>query len=177
MIGQEPRFWLENAMRLFPIVLALGLAASTASIAVQGQAPDDQLNPRSVALLKQGEAALAAGKFSEADDAFETALAVDPRNRAAFIALGRTAQRQKLFGQAIRFYNKALALEPNDLDALTAQGTAMVELGALSRAKENLTKVQKICANSCTQATTLAAAIARGPTVAAIKPPPTPKTN
>lgn len=164
-------------MRLSPIVLALGLVASSAAVPVQGQAPDDQINPRSIALLKQGETALAAGKFSDADDAFETALAVDPRNRKAFIALGRTAQRQKLFGQAIRFYNKALALEPNDLDALTAQGTAMVELGALSRAKENLAKVQKICASNCAQATTLAAAIARGPTVAAIKPPPTPKTN
>jgi tetratricopeptide (TPR) repeat protein len=164
-------------MRLSPIVLALGLVASSAAVPVQGQAPDDQINPRSMALLKQGETALAAGKFSDADDAFETALAVDPRNRSAFIALGRTAQRQKLFGQAIRFYNKALALEPNDLDALTAQGTAMVELGALSRAKENLAKVQKICASNCAQATTLAAAIARGPTVAAIKPPPTPKSN
>ena len=161
-------------MRLFPIVLALGLVASTS---VQGQAPDDQLNPRSVALLKQGEAALAAGNFSEADDAFETALAVDPRNRAAFIALGRTAQRQKLFGQAIRFYNKALALEPNDLNALSAQGTAMVELGALSRARENLAKLQKICTSGCPQATTLANAITRGPTVAAAKPPATPKTN
>ena len=164
-------------MRLFPIVLALGLVASTASTSVQGQAPDDQLNPRSVALLKQGEAALAAGNFSEADDAFETALAVDPRNRAAFIALGRTAQRQKLFGQAIRFYNKALALEPNDLNALSAQGTAMVELGALSRARENLAKLQKICTSGCPQATTLANAITRGPTVAAAKPPATPKTN
>jgi len=169
--------WLEIGMRLFPIVLALGLAASTASTSVQGQAPDDQLNPRSVALLKQGEVALASGRFSDADDAFETALAVDPRNRAAFIALGRTAQRQKLFGQAIRFYNKALALEPNDLDALSAQGTAMVELGALSRAKDNLAKLQRICTKGCAQATTLASAIARGPTVAAVKPPPTPKTN
>lgn len=164
-------------MRLFPIVLALGLVASTAATSVQGQAPDDQLNPRSVALLRQGEAALAAGKFTEADDAFETALAVDPRNRAAFIALGRTAQRQKLFGQAIRFYNKALSLEPNDLNALSAQGTAMVELGALARARDNLAKLQKICTSGCAQATTLAAAIARGPTVAAVKPPPTPKTN
>jgi len=47
----------------------------------------------------------------------------------------------------------------------------------LSRAKDNLAKVQKICTNGCVQATTLAAAIARGPTVAAIKPPPTPKSN
>jgi Flp pilus assembly protein TadD len=164
-------------MRLSPIVLALGLAASSAAVPVLGQAPDDQINPRSTALLKQGETALAAGRFNDAEDAFETSLAVDPRNRKAFIDLGRTAQRQKLFGQAIRFYNKALALEPNDLDALSAQGTAMVELGALSPARNNLAKLQKICASGCAQATTLAAAIARGPSVAAIKPPPTPKAN
>ena len=166
-------------MRLLPIVIVLGLAASTATTPVLGQLPDSQINPRSVALLKQGEAHLAAGRFSDADDSIETALAVDPRNRAAFVALGRVAQRQKLFGQAIRFYNKALALEPNDLDALSAQGTAMVELGAIARAQANLVRVQKICTKGCVQATTLSAAIARGPTVVAvIKPPVTaPKTN
>ena len=53
----------------------------------------------------------------------------------------------------------------------------MVELGALSRAQDNLAKLQKICTKGCPRRPTLAAAIARGPTVAAVKPPPTPKTN
>ena len=150
-------------MRLFPIVLALGLVASTAATSVQGQAPDDQLNPRSVALLKQGEMALAAGRFTEADDAFETALAVDPRNRAAFVALGKVAQAQSLPGKAIRMYREALTLEPDDLAALGGQGEAMVQKGAVERAKVNLARIKTLCKVECAQATQLAAVIAKGP--------------
>ena len=105
-------------------------------------------------------------------------LTVDPRNRTAFVVMARVAQKQKLFGQAIRFTNKALALEPRDLDALAVQGESMVELGAMPRARENLAKLQKLCPSGCRQLATLTAAISRGPTaVASIKPPTSPKTN
>lgn len=164
-------------MRLSPLVLALGLAASSLAVPVAGQKPDDQLAPRSVEFLKRGEAALAAGKLIEADDALETALAVDPRNRAAFVAMARVAMKQRLYGQAIRLTNRALALEPTDRDALAVQGSAMVELGASARAREVLAKLQKLCASGCPQAAELSAAIVRGPSLAEAKPPATPKTN
>ena len=48
-------------------------------VAVVGQRPDDQIAPQSVELMKQGETLLAQGKYVEADDALETALAVDPQ--------------------------------------------------------------------------------------------------
>ena len=157
-------------MRLSPLVLVFGLAASSMAVPGVSQRPDDQLAPKSVALLKQGEASAAAGKYDAADDAFETALAVDPRNRAVFVAMARVASKQKLYGQAIRLTNKALLLEPTDRSALNVQGQAMVEIGALSRAKDVLTKLQTVCAGTCPEATTLSAAIARGPTLAAAKP-------
>ena len=165
-------------MRLSPLVLCLGLAASTMSVAVVGQRPDDLIAPKSVELMKQGETLLAQGKYVEADDALETALAVDPKNRAAFTVMARVAIKEKLFGQAIHMTNKALALEPTDRDALAVQGEAMVELGALPRARENLAKLQKLCGNAgCPQAAVLSTAIARGPVLAAAKPPEVPKKN
>lgn len=157
-------------MRLSPLVLVFGLAASSLSVPGTSQRPDDQITPRSVALLKQGEAAAAAGRYQDADDSFETALAVDPRNRAAFVAMARVAARQKLYGQAIRYTNKALGLEPTDRSALSVQGQAMVELGAVARAKDVLAKLQTLCAGPCPEAGALGAAIARGPTLAAAKP-------
>lgn len=160
-------------MRLSPLVLALGLAASSLAVPVIGQKPDDQIAPRSVELLKQGEAALTAGKLIEADDAFEAALVVDPRNRAAFVAMAKVAMKQRLFGQAIRLTNKALQLEPTDREALAVQGTAMVEQGASARAREVLVKLQKICGVECPQASSLSVAITRGPTLAEAKPPAT----
>ena len=164
-------------MRLSPLVLVFGLVASSLSVPVASQKPDDQVAPVSVALVKQGETHLAAGRLIEADDALEAALIADPRNRAAFIAMAKVAARQKLFGQAIRMTNKALALEPSDRQALEVQGEAMVELGATARAKEVLTKLQSVCGTACPEAAQLSAAIARGPSLAAAKTPPTPKVN
>ncbi|WP_237219834.1 hypothetical protein [Sphingomonas arenae] len=167
-------------MRLLPIGIVAGLgAALMASSGANSQAPraDSQINPQSVQLTRQGEAALASGDFQAADDALELALVIDPRNRQAFVTLAKVAQKQKLYGQAIRYTNKALALEPNDLNALAVQGEAMVEMGAVARAQQNLLKVRKICGTTaCPQGTTLAAAIAKGPAVAA-KTNTTPKTN
>ena len=163
-------------MRLLHRLVLIGFAGALAATPVASQKPDDQIHPRSVELLRQGETLLAAGKFVEADDALETALAVDPRNRAAFVVMARVAQKQGLYGQAIRFTNKALALEPRDLDALAVQGEAMVQMGAVARARENLAKLQKLCPSGCRQLVTLSAAISR-PAVAAAKPPASPKTN
>ena len=157
--------------------LALGLVATVVASPVIGQRPDDQILPRSLELQKQAEAQFSAGKLSEAADLLETAVAVDPRNRAAFVDLARVAKQEKLFGKAIRLTNEALQLEPNDLEAIEVQGEAMVELGAIPRAKENLAKLQKLCSDNCRQVAQLSDAITRGPTVASVTPPATEKKN
>jgi len=163
-------------MRLSPLVLVFGLAASSLAVPVVGQKPDDQIAPRSVQLLQQGQQHLAAGRLIEADDALEAALVIDPRNRAAFVTMAKVAVKQKLYGQAIRLTNKALALEPTDKEALAVQGEAMVELGAAARARDVLARLQKLCTQGCPEAARLSAAIARGPTLAAVKKPE-PKVN
>ncbi len=150
-------------MRLTPITLSVAFALATMASAGHGQRPDDQLDARSVALQQQGQALASAGKFNEATDTLETALAVDPRNRAAYIALARVAQGQKLPGKAIRLYAEALKLEPNDVNALAGQGEALVQRGAVERAKRNLEKLKTACSGTCPQVTTLAAVIAKGP--------------
>ena len=165
---------MRNSVRF----LVLGVAATLLASPVVGQRADNQILPRSVELQRQAEAHVVAGKLVEAAELLETSLAVDPRNRAAFVELARVAQKQRLFGKTIRLTNKALELEPNDLDAIQVQGQAMVELGALPRARENLAKLQRICTNGCKQLNALSAAISRGPTVAEAKTPAAkPKTK
>ena len=74
--------------------------------------------------------------------------------------------------------DKALLIEPNDLDAIAVQGQAMVEMGATARAQQNLAKLQQICgAKGCPQVGQLSAAISHGPTVASAKAPETPKKD
>jgi len=155
-----------------------GLAAIALAAPVASQGADDQISPRSIELMHQGQAALGAGKVEDAQNSLETALAVDPRNRWAYVDLARVAEKQRLFGKAIRMTSKALLIEPNDLDAIAVQGEAMVEMGATARAQENLQKLQTICgAKGCPQTAQLSAAISRGPTVASAKAPATPKKD
>jgi predicted Zn-dependent protease len=168
---------MENMMRISVRFLVLGTAAALVASPVIGQRPDNQILPRSIELQQQGQAQLAAGKLTEAGNLLETAVAVDPRNRSAFVDLARVAKQQKLFGKAIRLAAEALELEPNDLDAIEVQGEAMVELGAIPRAKENLAKLQKLCSNNCRQVTELSAAISHGPAVASVNPTDVPKEN
>ena len=127
---------------------------------------------------RQAKAQLAAGKFEDAEDLLETALAVDPRNRWAFVDLARVAEKQHLFGKAIRMTNKALLIEPNDPDAIAVQGEIMAEMGAIPRAQANLQKLQSVCApKGCPQVAQLSAAISRGPAVGSAKVPEAPKSN
>jgi predicted Zn-dependent protease len=168
---------MEKMMRISVRFLVLGTAAALVASPVIGQRPDNQILPRSIELQQQGQAQLAAGKLTEAGNLLETSVAVDPRNRSAFVDLARVAKQQKLFGKAIRLAAEALELEPNDLDAIEVQGEAMVELGAIPRAKENLAKLQKLCSNNCRQAADLSAAISHGPAVASVTPTDVPKKD
>lgn len=164
-------------MRLLPIVLTLAAAAATMASAGYSQRTDDQVDPRSAAMVEQGRSLTVAGRYEEAIDTLETALVVDPGNRTAYVALGRVAQAQQLPGKAIRLYGDALRLEPNDVNALAAQGEAFVQRGAVDRARTNLTRVRQLCTQACPQADQLAAAINRGPPaeVAAAQTPATPQ--
>ena len=165
-------------MRSLPSFLLIGIAIAAFAAPVAGQRSDDQIAPKSVELQHQAHELMAAGKLEQAQDALETSLAVDPRNRSAFVDMARVAEKQHLFGKAIRMTNKALLMEPNDPDAIAVQGEAMVELGAVPRAQANLQKLQQICgAKSCPQVSELSAAISRGPTVASAKIPETPKKD
>lgn len=165
-------------MRSLPRLLLIAFSGVVLASPAVSQRSDDQIQPKSVALQRDAKALIANGKLEQAEDVLETALAVDPRNRGAFVDLARVAEKQHLFGKAIRLTNKALLLEPNDPDAIAVQGEAMVEMGATARAQANLQKLQSICgAKGCPQIAMLSAAITRGPTVASAKTPATPKSN
>lgn len=150
-------------MRVLPIAFASALGLAALSTGVQGQKPDAQVNPRSVALLDQAKSARTAGSLETANDLLETALAVDPKNRAAFIELAEVAKAQGLNGKAIRFYREALELEPNDRAALAGQGDALVQKGAVTKARENLAKLKQVCNGGCPEEARLAALIEKGP--------------
>ncbi|WP_419808230.1 tetratricopeptide repeat protein [Sphingomonas sp.] len=150
-------------MRSLPLALAGALALLSVSTSLAGQKPAAPIDQRSLQLLAEGRAARAAGNLDGATDALESAVAVDPRNRAAYIQLAQIAEGRALPGKAIRMYREALQLEPNDLVALAGQGEALVSRGAVTQARANLTRLRTLCKQGCPEATALAAAIVKGP--------------
>lgn len=147
---------MELVMRFSPPAIALSLALLTVSSVSYGKKrADHEIAPYSVQLVSQGRTALGANKPDEAIDRLETALAVDPLNREAYMVLAQVALKQELPGKAIRLYREALMIEPNDVVALGGQGEAMVKKGALGKARENLDRIAKLCVTICPEQTRL----------------------
>lgn len=161
-------------MRYTSVAVAAALTLLTVATAVEGQRAEDAVDARSLALLAKGRALQAAGNLDAATDTLETAVAVDPRNRQAFIVLAQVAQTRGLPGKAIRLYREALSLDPNDVAALRGQGEALVAKGAVARAKENLARIRTVCgARACPEVAALSASITKGPPVVTAAAAPT----
>jgi tetratricopeptide (TPR) repeat protein len=151
----------ESVMRFAPAAVALSLlAAVTASVSYGA---GHQPTPAALALDREGQALLAAGKVDEAVDSFEAALTVDPAYTGIYIHLAEAARQQGLQGKAIRYYREALDREPENLNAISGEGQAMLEKGAVEKAHRNLVQLQTLCGAACPQARELAAAIERAP--------------
>lgn len=162
-------------MRYYPAALALAVLAGVSASTVQS-APTTPMDPRAVSLVAQGRAALTSGQVDAAVDAFESALTVQPGNVAIYLNLAEATRRQGLQGKALHYYREALEIEPQNQWAIAGEGAAMVEKGALEKAKRNLTRLEGLC-GSCEPTKSLAAAIAKGPsprivTAEALKPAP-----
>jgi len=146
-------------MRYTPVALGLALLAGVTASAGYSAAPESAAQE----LVAQGRAALNAGNAEAATDAFEAALTVDPAYAEIYLDLARAARLQGLQGKAIHYYRGVLARDPDNLAALTGEGEALAEKGALTGARENLARLQELCGASCAEVAALSAAISRGP--------------
>lgn len=148
-------------MRYAPAALALSLLAAVTSSVSQGaeRTPD----PRAVALVTEGRNELASGKVQAAVDSFEAALAIDPAHTPIYLDLAEAARQQGLQGKAIHFYREALEREPGNLAAISGEGEALLEKGAVEKARRNLARLETMCGGECAETKELASALARGP--------------
>ena len=150
-------------MRYTPAALALSLLVAVTASTSFGAPPVVPLDPRAATLVQQGRVALAAGNVDVAIDAYEAAYAVQPGHATIVLSLAEAARRQGLPGKALHYYRQILAAEPNNEYAISGEGAALVEKGALEKAKLNLARLEALCGKNCVPSKQLAAAIARGP--------------
>ena len=148
-----------------PLALVIAGTASAVAVGATGgiATGDDALKPASLRMLAVGDAALAKGQPVAAIDAYEAAVAADPRNGRAFIGMAHAYEAQGLPGKAVKFYREALMLDPNDLGALEGQGKALVARGATARANLNLVRIKTLCKADCPAAKRLEVALAAPP--------------
>lgn len=168
-------------MRYMPAALALSLLAGVTASVIHS-APSQQLVPRAQALLAEGRAELAVGQTDKAIDAFEAALAIQPGATPIYLQLAEATRRQGMQGKALRYYRDALETDPQNLQALAGEGAALVEKGAMEKARRNLSRLQGLCGERCDATRELATAIAKGPsprvvTAEAITPEPVASEN
>jgi tetratricopeptide (TPR) repeat protein len=79
---------------------------------------------------------LEAAAPAEARDAYDRALAIEPRHADALVNLGRLLQEQGKLEQAVRHYRSALETDPKHPMAAFNLGTALEDLGRRTEAIE-----------------------------------------
>lgn len=152
----------EQLMRYTPAALALSLlAAVTASVSIS--APPVPLDARAAVLVAEGRKALVAGDADAAIDAYEAALVIQPGHTAILLNLAEANRKQGMQGKALRYYREVLEGDPVNVYAISGEGLALVEKGAVDRARRNLARLEQICGDGCAPAKALAAAIQQGP--------------
>ena len=151
----------EFVMRYTPAAIALSmLAAVTASV---GYGAEREPDARAVALMAEGRAQLQAGETQAAIDSFEAALTIDPAYTNIYLDLAEASRLEGLQGKAIHYYREAQARDPENLAAISGEGEALMEKGAVEGARENLARLEDLCGTTCAETQELAAVIDRGP--------------
>jgi tetratricopeptide (TPR) repeat protein len=155
--------WAEDfLMRYYPAALALSLLAAVTASAAFSAAPQP-LDPRAAALVQQGRTALGSGQVDQAIDSFESALTIAPGDAGIYLHLAEATRRQGLQGKALHYYREVLERDPQNLAAISGEGAALVEKGAVEKAKRNLARLQGLCGDRCEETQTLSAVLAKGP--------------
>jgi len=148
--GDAAKRALENAQKLAPdsseTLLALGYyqyrvlrdypAAKTTFARVSKLLPSSSEAPLALALIAEHE-----GYWDESVDNFERALSLDPRNVELLNAAAGSYDMLRQFPAALKLFNRAWDITPNDPDAMVVKASIYQAQGNLQEAAKLLTEV------------------------------------
>ena len=113
-------------------------------------------------LYTQGRDLALAGRYAEALTALE---AVKNQNDAMVLTMiGYSKRKLGNADEGLAFYQRALAIDPSNVNTHEYLGEAYAEKGRLDLAKTELVKVAAVCGTTCEQYQDLAKVIAGAPT-------------
>ena len=112
-------------------------------------------------LYAQGRALALAGRYAEALDALT---AVRNQNDSMVLTMiGYAKRKSGSFDEGMAYYQRALAVDPKNVNTREYLGEAYAEKGRMDLAKAELVKVEALCGTECEQYQDLAKAIAGQP--------------
>lgn len=126
----------KRVTRAFQFGLGLGLAAIAAGCLAQTPPAPNQLRQTALALEQQG-------KNAEAETAWRALMKTHPTNPEPYGHLGLLEARQQHYKEAVPFYRKALAMNPNVPGLRLNLGLALFKGGDLKAAIPEFTLLLK----------------------------------
>lgn len=110
---------------------------------VEALTRDASTDERVEAAVLVGDIEFAAEHLTQARDAFERALTIDPRAPSALVGAGRVLYRQRSFSDAFAKFTSAATADPNDIDAAIGVGMASIALGRHAEAAPKLEELSR----------------------------------
>ena len=136
-----------------PLPIALSLAAGPTGGYGSEDADSNDALAQAVKMVDRGSYATAIALLKKA-------IASDPRNPDAFSLMGYSQRKLGERQAALRYYTKALELDPMHLGANEYLGELYLEMDDLERAKERLDVLKVACGSGCAEYQELEKAVA-----------------
>jgi tetratricopeptide (TPR) repeat protein len=159
--GLAPQFSpLGVSMRLLGAFLLIGLTVVTAGPAwADGSSEPSKSGAQGDPTYAAGVSAVQRGDYPAAIRLFQEVVAKDDRNADAYNWLAYSTRKSGDAAKAIPIYEKALAINPKHRGAHEYIGEAFLALGDLSKAKEHLAVLDKLCLLPCEEYSDLKKAV------------------
>ncbi|HLK12354.1 MAG TPA: tetratricopeptide repeat protein [Candidatus Binatia bacterium] len=141
---------------LLPLLATTALAFGSGELPAPATKPD---TATAVARYNEGVAFTAKGDWPKAEAAYHEAVMRKPDFPEAWNGLGHALKMQRRFDDAVRAYQRALALRPGYAQAMEYLGETYVAMGKLGEARTLLARLEPLDASL---AALLRRAIAQG---------------
>jgi Tfp pilus assembly protein PilF len=140
------------------VFLALVVALASSPAAYAGKYTERYAKV-SEALVAKGRAALEKGDYEAASQAFEQAVVANPHNALGFTYLGVTKLRMGEKPLAKKYFDTALEIDPNQVQALSWAGQADLSASNLESAEAKLQRLSRLCGPNCAEYKQLSEAV------------------
>lgn len=131
---------INRVTRLVAAATAVFVLTAPAALAIDSGTPD--------VTLDDARLQIRAGDYREAVAILKDVIADDPSNADAYNLMGYSLRKSGDHDRALGFYLKAIKLNPKLKAAHEYLGELYVEVGQITKAKEQLQIIAQLCGNT-----------------------------